>query len=119
MSSTKVYKVGVGVTTFNRPECLKECLEHINKHTYMSNVVIHVEDENDIYERMGIAFRKNMCLRALKDCDFVFLFDDDTFPIKDGWIDFFVNSGEEHLLFLNFCPVNAITGNPKDIPAAQ
>jgi GT2 family glycosyltransferase len=93
-------RVGIGVTSYNRPECLKECLEHINKHTFMDNVTLYVAQDTD-EDRQGIAKRKNECLRALKDCDYVFLFDDDCFPIKDGWMEFFINSGNSHLLFLN------------------
>lgn len=93
-------RIGIGITTYNRPECLKECLEHIHKHTFMENITLYIAtDTNE--DRRGVAFRKNECLRALKDCDFVFLLDDDTFPVKDGWVDYFVNSDEEHLLFLN------------------
>ena len=94
-------KVGIGVTSYNRPECLKECLEHINKHT--ESFEIHVATDTD-EDRKGVAFRKNECLRALKDCDYVFLFDDDCFPIKDGWVEFFVGKMQfiltSHLLFL-------------------
>jgi GT2 family glycosyltransferase len=119
-------RVGIGVTTYNRPECLKECLEHIFKHTMsdiylltdydkcvnsltnqhdfdlgknLEQIKIYVADDSN--ERKGVAFRKNECLRALKDCDYVFLFDDDVKIIKDNWIEFFVNSGEKHLLFMN------------------
>ena len=92
-------RIGIGITTFNRPECLKECLEHINKHTFMDNVTLYVaQDTNE--DRKGVAFRKNECLKSLKDCDYVFLFDDDCFPINDGWVEFCINEGSEHLLFL-------------------
>ena len=79
-------KIGIGVTTYNRPECLKECLEYINKHTFMDNVTLYIATDTD-GDRRGVAYRKNECLRALKDCDYIFLFDDDCFPIKDGWIE--------------------------------
>lgn len=91
--------VGVGVTTYNRPDMLKKCLEHIKKHTFNDNVTIYVADDSN--ERKGVAYRKNECLRALKDNDYVFLFDDDCYPIRDGWVEFFVHSKFEHLLYLN------------------
>jgi GT2 family glycosyltransferase len=97
-------RVGIGVTTYNRPECLKECIERIQKHTDMSNVTLCVATDTE-YNRKGVAFRKNECLRALKDCDYVFLFDDDCFPIKDGWVEFFIdgykNTSVNHFLYLN------------------
>lgn len=92
--------VGVGITTFQRPEMLKKCLDSIHKHTFMDNVTIYVAD--DSIERKGVAYRKNECLRALKDCDYIFLLDDDVSIIKDGWIEFFVNgAGNNHVMFLN------------------
>lgn len=93
-------KIGIGITTYNRPECLKECIEHIHKHTIMDNCIIHIAKDTD-EDRRGIAYRKNECLRALQDCDYVFLFDDDCFPIKNGWIEFCINEDAEHLLFLS------------------
>ena len=91
--------VGIGITTYLRPDCLAKCVESIHKHTDMTNVTMHIAD--DSIERKGVAFRKNECLRALKDCSHVFLLDDDVKIIKDKWVEFFVNSGKEHLLFLN------------------
>lgn len=97
-------KIGVGITSYNRPECLKECLEHIYKHTKFSDFICHVAFDTD-EDRKGVAYRKNECLRALKDCDYVFLFDDDCYPIKDGWVEFFVNASKassfNHFLYLN------------------
>ena len=92
--------IGIGITTYNRPECLKECLQHIYKHTFMDNVTLYVAtDTNE--DRKGVAFRKNECLKSLKNCDHIFLFDDDCYPINDGWIEFFINANKEHLLYLN------------------
>jgi len=96
--------IGIGITTYNRPECLKECLEHIYKHTFTDNVNFYVATDTD-EDRRGVAFRKNECLRSLKNCDYIFLFDDDCYPIKDGWVEFFTskmnNILTSHLLFLN------------------
>ena len=93
-------KIGIGCTTYDRPECLAKWKEQIRKHTSTSfDVTYHIAD--DSIERKGVAFRKNECLRALKDCDYVFLFDDDCYPIKDGWIDFFTSKVDKHLLYLN------------------
>lgn len=99
-------KIGIGVTTYNRPECLKKCTDQIYKHTDKSNLVFYIARDTDA-DRKGVAFRKNECLRALKDCDYIFLFDDDCYPIKDGWIDFFVRK-DRHVLFMN----EKIHGNP-------
>ena len=96
-------KIGIGVTTFRRPEMLQKCLDSIRKHTFMDGVTIYVAD--DSIERKGVAYRKNECLRALKDSDYIFLFDDDCYPIHDNWIMFFIQSHlfskQHHFLYLN------------------
>jgi glycosyltransferase involved in cell wall biosynthesis len=92
-------KIGIGITTYNRPEMLQKCLDSIRKHTFMDGVTIYVADDSN--ERLGVSKRKNECLRALKDNDYIFLFDDDVEIIKDGWIAFFVKANFDHLLFLN------------------
>jgi hypothetical protein len=92
--------IGIGCTTYNRPDCLQLFKEQILKHTNMENVKLHIAIDSDS-DRKGVAYRKNECLRNLKECEYVFLFDDDCFPIKDNWTDFFINSNQEHLLFLS------------------
>lgn len=90
---------GIGITTKDRPELLKALVDSIHKHTDMSNVLLHIEDDST--ERLGVAKRKNNCLRALKDCSHVFLLDDDVEIIKDGWIEFFIADGLEHVMYLD------------------
>jgi len=92
-------RIGIGCTTYNRPECLAKWKEQIAKHTSMDNVLIYIADDST--ERKGVAFRKNECLRALKDCDYIFLFDDDCYPINDSWIGSHIFSDQNHLLYLN------------------
>lgn len=93
--------IGIGITTYKRPECLAKCLEQIKKHTDMKNVTLVIATDTDQH-RKGIAYRKNECLRALQHCDHIFLFDDDCWPIKDGWVDYHIIQGfRGHLLFMN------------------
>lgn len=89
--------VGIGCTSYNRPECLAKWKEQIAKHTSMDNVFIYIAVDTD-EDRQGVAKRKNECLRALKDCDHIFLYDDDCWPIADGWVDYLQGG---HWLFLN------------------
>ena len=106
INTNEVAKIGIGITTYNRRDNLNECLKNIAKHTNLKDlyvngdVTLYVATDTD-EDRRGVAFRKNECLRALKDCDYVFLFDDDTFPIKDGWIEFFTSTGIDHLMYLD------------------
>lgn len=90
--------IGIGITTYNRPEHLKLCLSQINKHT--KGFKLYIADDSN--ERLGIAKRKNECIKELQDCEHIVLFDDDCFPIKDGWVDLIVESHtkEPHLLYL-------------------
>lgn len=105
-------RVGIGITSYKRPEMLEKCLFHINKHTFMDGVTVYVAKDSD-EDRKGVSKVKNECLRALKDCDHIVLLDDDTWPIKDGWLEFLISSGENHLLFLN--PTHRRIGQFKDI----
>ena len=79
-----------------------------HKFAFILLFIVSLSSAQDLYvatdsdkDRQGVARRKNECLRALKDCDYVFLFDDDCFPIKDGWVNFFIQSGDAHLLYLH------------------
>lgn len=92
--------IGIGLTTYNRPKHLEYCLSQIKKHT-SAPYKIHVAD--DSIERKGIAYRKNECLKELKECDYIFLFDDDCFSIKDEWYKLFIQrsiEGNQHFLYL-------------------
>lgn len=92
---------GIGITTYKRPKHLDFCLKQILEYTGV-NYKLHIADDSN--ERMGIAYRKNECLKELQDCKYVFLFDDDCFPVWWGWEMFFVNAsirtGQHHFLYL-------------------
>lgn len=90
------YKIGIGVTTTGtRPDHLKWCIDSIEKFT--DSYALHVEVDK---EQKGVAYSKNMCLYALKDCDYIFLFDDDCAPKQKKWEHFFIGSGHNHLLYM-------------------
>ena len=95
-------KIGIGVTTFQRPELLKKCLDSIREFTE-NEYVLYVATDS-LEDRRGIALRKNECLFHLQNCDFVFLFDDDCYPIKKGWDNFVIDahnkSGNHHFCYL-------------------
>lgn len=88
---------GIGITTTpKRKHLLDLCLKQIGKHTPQRHqLFVH----NDI-EGKGVAYSKNECLRALQNCEHIFLFDDDCFPIADGWAEAFYNHGYRHLMYL-------------------
>lgn len=99
----KLLKIGIGVTTYKRPKKLCEFLIKLFENTYSTSkyeIKLSIAVDSD-KNRKGVAARKNENLRDLRDCDFVFLFDDDCYPVKEGWVEFFINSGHGHLLFCN------------------
>lgn len=97
-------KIGVGITTYRRPEYKKECLRSILSHSFCDNLQIYAAEDTD-EDRRGVAFRKNECLSNLQDCDYIFLFDDDCWVKRDGWMEYFISeskrTGENHFLFLD------------------
>lgn len=115
-------RIGIGITTRNRPDIMRVSSEHHLAFRPADSKFAIVNDQSevaydDVYarnlgcdyivppERLGIAKAKNECLKALSDCDWVFLFDDDTFPCKDGWADAYISACERnkvgHLMHLD------------------
>ncbi len=104
--------ISICITTRNRKEHLLFVIEQIWKYT--NNIVcelIVVDDASDdlsikstfrFNDRAGIPAVKNKCLELAK-YDHIFLFDDDTYPIADGWYLPYINSGKEHLCY-SFLP---------------
>lgn len=80
-------KIGVGITTCERPELLKKTLAQVKKLSPDAKVFVN----DDTEKREGIAKAKNNCLAALDDCDYIFLLDDDCYPIKKGWERLFID----------------------------
>lgn len=110
-------RIGIGITTYNRPEVLEVCKTQILANSFSHNITLYVAEDTD-QDRKGVAYRKNECLRALQDCDYIFLFDDDCYPININWINFFIDSGQNHLLFMDkkfhkkdFVELNIYNGN--------
>jgi glycosyltransferase involved in cell wall biosynthesis len=91
--------IGIGITSYKRPQMLRKILDSIYEHTTY-DYVLHIAQDTDM-DRRGVAYRKNECLRALKDADHIFLFDDDVQILKKGWEEFFIKSEQNHLLFLD------------------
>jgi hypothetical protein len=49
---------------------------------------------------VGIARAKNKCFELLDDCEHIFLFDDDCYPVTFGWWKPYIESGEPHLMYI-------------------
>lgn len=99
--------IGIGITTRNRPDVLDWALRHHAAFMPADARLVIVDDASDAPRndvrlwhsprRMGVARAKNECLLRLSECEHVFLFDDDAFPIRHGWADFYIGFGLAHL----------------------
>ena len=92
MDNKKIPMLGIGVTSYHRPEHLELCLQQIQQFTSNYRLVV-------VKDVLGINHAKNECLDKLKDCQHIVLFDDDCFPIKKGWENILIDSNVNHLLY--------------------
>ena len=91
-------RIGIGVTTTpNRNKYVNYWIENFEK---VKPINYHLHIHEDVNYK-GVAYSKNQNLKTLQDCDYIFLFDDDCYPIREGWAEYFINSNEHHLLYLN------------------
>lgn len=81
-------KIGVGVITMGLREIKDYRLSSVNSEFYL------FKDIN----RVGPASGRNQCIKHLYDsgCDHIFLFDDDCYPIHDGWDDYIVSVAQNN-----------------------
>src|SRR6478609_8577204 len=103
--------ISICITTRNREASFWTVLKQIHMHTKCEYQLIVVDDASEstyfdtsyrFETRVGIPAAKNKCLELAK-YDHIFLFDDDTYPIADGWYLPYINSGKEHLCY-SFLP---------------
>src|SRR5690606_9326345 len=101
-------RIGVGITTHNRPDVFAQTLRKMREHLPAGARLVVVDDAstNPVAEatyrfekNVGIARAKNKCLELLADCEHIFLFDDDCAPVVDGWERPYIDSPEPHLAF--------------------
>lgn len=119
-------KIGIGVTTYNRPEYLRQCLDGIRKIESAVDVVyIYNDGSSEDYSSVevepfkyyeakknrGVAFAKNWLLRKMlaDGCDYMFLCEDDIVPLSAKAITEYIRlsekSGIEHFMFAHHGPV--------------
>ena len=107
-------KIGIGIISRDRNELVSQCVENILINSHVDKIVL-VDDASKIpinndkikiirnNTPQGIAKSKNKCISYLDECDHIFLFDDDCWPIKKGWeklyINTSINSGCNHFCF--------------------
>lgn len=100
--------IGIAITTRNRPEVLAKTLKQFEQFMPRGAKLVVVDDASTqptpdatfrFEKQAGIARAKNKCLELLADCEHIFLFDDDCYPIVDGWYRPYVESPEHHLMY--------------------
>lgn len=91
-------KIGIAVTTVpERKKTFSKTWKNIQKYLPDGAVLYQVVDD----QYKGIPYAKNKCLKELYEagCDYFFLFDDDTHPIKKDWHKPYIDSGKNHLMY--------------------
>jgi len=108
-------KIGIACLAYNRPLHLQHWIKQVAEFSPEDATVYIAEDNKN---RSGVSFRSNECLRTLKDCDFIFIFNDDCFPIKSGWENVFIEAhkqtGQHHFQFMKESNATKITGVASD-----
>jgi hypothetical protein len=110
--------IGIGITTRNRREVFIQAFSHIYNHSRGCKIVVVDDasttpvDPNPVNSTekiaevfrfdtsVGIAAAKNKCFELLEDCEHIFLFDDDTWPLVDSWYQPYIESKEPHLMYI-------------------
>jgi glycosyltransferase involved in cell wall biosynthesis len=101
-------KIGIGITTRNRRETADKTIINIKKFLPKRSKLVIVDDASSEPYRgatyrfpfqAGIAKAKNKCLELLDDCDYIFLFDDDCYPIREDWYQIYIDSKLNHASF--------------------
>lgn len=129
-------KIGIAISTFNRPDILDLSLSFFKKYTDLNNKIIVYDDgsknshvneeickkyniEYFYHNNSGITKTKNKCIETIEDCDHLFLFDDDVFPIKEGWENVFINlqknTNNHHFLLIYSNDKHSYVGSGKEL----
>lgn len=111
--------IGIGITCFNRNKTLSSTIAKIKQFTKSPFKLVVVDDGSKIpvvgsnfrFEKnQGAPIAKNKCLELLEGCEHIFLFDDDCYPIKEGWELAYINSGVKHLNYTFKYPFETVNG---------
>ncbi|MBZ7686135.1 glycosyltransferase family 2 protein [Klebsiella oxytoca] len=107
-------RVGIAISTHQRPEVLKRAIEQHMKYLPAGALVVVIDDGSKPAAvvpdgvqllrhetSLGIVASKNASLSALMDagCEHLFLWDDDAWPIAHGWHLPYIESPEPHLAY--------------------
>lgn len=101
-------KVGIGISSHNRPEVLEQALKWHRAFLPEGAKLVIVDDASSVpikgadfrfEHNAGISAAKNKCIELLEGSEHIFLSDDDCFPKTKDWHLPYINSGIKHLSF--------------------
>lgn len=101
-----MYKISIAISIHNRHETAEKTISEWKKMLPKGAKLFIVDDGSEIpfvsanirnEKALGIAACKNQCLSLCDDADFIFLADDDIYPITKNWYKPYIESGEKHL----------------------
>lgn len=116
--------IGIAISTHNRYETFIKTYTEIKKYLPKGAKLVVVDDASDVPvkeatfrfdKNVGIATTKNKCLELLDDCEHIFLFDDDCYPIVKDWWQPYVESKEPHLCYIFKRLVTKDLGDCKEV----
>ncbi len=115
-------KIGVGITVHNRNSTAVNTIKSWWNFLPESAKLVVVDDcskepiKSDFRfnENVGISVAKNKCIELLEGCDYVFLSDDDCYPLTKDWYQPYIESGKKHLC-MSFSKDSVPVGNRKMI----
>lgn len=90
-------------TTWRREIELVECLNHHAKYSKGIDIFVYSDDKDN---PVGISKAKNACIREFMAGDYthLFMFDDDSYPIKNGWHELYTQSELNHACYTFYRP---------------
>ena len=80
-----IKKIGIGVTTTDPDKYLSHMIKWDGLILFNTDQISIAKDKNKLIKQLYIL-----------GCDYIVIFDDDTFPIKDGWAEFFIEAAEKN-----------------------
>ena len=99
-------KVGIGIITCNRPDYLKQLLDSIKYCNWADLVIINDGDKFELEgynyyiqhneKNLGVGKSKNKAMKHLldKDCDYIFIIEDDMIILDDSVFDKYIQASE-------------------------
>ncbi|WP_034913018.1 glycosyl transferase [Erwinia sp. 9145] len=112
--TNRTSNIGIAISTHNRHDVLVSAMNQHLKHLPVGAQVVVIDDGSSKPvivpdgvklirqdESLGIVAAKNRSLEVLMNagCEHLFLWDDDAWPITDGWERPYVESAEPHLAY--------------------